>query len=121
MSRTGGPAACCGPPVRDVNKEEQMAGWSDVTEAPVSHGRSFRAMAEAFEEAADQAATYPELVRALTERRAEIDPQATELALQCIVVLACRKVGETPRTLLEDAFKRSPSDEYWRAAVGGRA
>ena len=119
MSLAGGPAACCGPPVRGDRREEQMAGWSDVTEAPVSHGRSFRAMAEAFEEAADQAATYPELVRALTERRAEVDSQATELALQCLVVLACRKTGETPRTLLEDAFKRCPSDEYWRAAVGG--
>ena len=95
-----------------------MAGWSDLVEPTVSHGRSFRAIAEAFEEAADHAATYPELVRALTDRRGEIEPEATELALQCIVVLACRKVGETPRTLLENAFIRSPSDEYWRAAVG---
>ena len=98
-----------------------MVGWTEIVEPQVSHGRSFRAIAEAFEEAADHAATYPELVRALSERRGEIDPDATELALQCIVVLACRKVGETPRTLLENAFIRSPSDEYWRAAVGGSA
>ena len=78
-------------------------------------------MAEAFEEAADQAATYPELVRALTDRHGEIDSDAMELALQCIVVFACRKSGETPRTLLEDAFVRSPSDEYWRAAIEARA
>ena len=78
-------------------------------------------MAEAFEEAADQAATYPELVRALTDRHGEIDADAMELALQCIVVFVCRKSGETPRTLLEDAFVRSPSDEYWRAAIEARA
>jgi hypothetical protein len=97
-----------------------VAPWVEALEPQITHGRSFRAIADAFEEAADEAATYAELVRALTNRRGEIDPQATELALQCIVVLACRKSGETPRTLLENAFVRSPSDEYWRAAIEGR-
>jgi hypothetical protein len=26
--------------------------------------------------------------------------------------------GETPRTILEEEFKKAPSDEFWRATIG---
>lgn len=97
-----------------------MTGWSEVAEPRASHGRSFRAIAEAFEEAAGRSASYPELIQALSGRQREIDRRSAALALQCLVILGCRKSGETPRSLLEDAFVRAPSDEYWRAAAGVR-
>jgi hypothetical protein len=29
-----------------------------------------------------------------------------------------RATGETPRTVLEEEFKKAPSDEFWRATIG---
>src|SRR5712691_12897143 len=76
---------------------------------------SLLALAAAFQ----QAAGRPDgrLMDELVKRRDEIALPATWHALQCLVGLACRQTGETPRSLLESECAGSPSDEYWRATI----
>jgi hypothetical protein len=58
-----------------------------------------------------------ELGETLLERREQVDRPTTFYALRCLVALACRQTGETPRSILESEFVKSPSDDFWRAKV----
>jgi hypothetical protein len=81
----------------------------------------FAAMAEAFAEASSQTGSCEELRRALDSRLDEIDVTTTGVALRRLVGLLALKTGETPRTILEAEFAKSPSDEFWRGAMGDQA
>jgi len=80
---------------------------------------SFGVLAAAFAEAArgDGSDT---LSRALLECRTDVDAGAVLQALRCLVEVACRSTGETPRSLLEQEFIAAPSDEFWRARLSVR-
>jgi hypothetical protein len=81
----------------------------------------FAAIAEAFAEASSGTGSCEELRRALDSRLHEIDVTTTGVALRRLVGLLALKTGETPRTILEEEFARSPSDEFWRGAMGDQA
>ncbi len=80
------------------------------------HARGFVALAEAFQHMADRPA-YAELGETLLERQEQVDEPTTMYALRCLVGLACHQTGETPRSILESEFVKSPSDDFWRANV----
>jgi len=56
-----------------------------------------------------------ELGETLFERGEQVDRPTTLYALRCLVGLVCRQTGETPRSILESEFVKSPSDDFWRA------
>jgi hypothetical protein len=79
------------------------------------------AIAEAFAEASAGTGSCEELRRALFSRASEIDATATRVALRRLAGLLALKTGETPRSILEAEFGKAPSDEFWRASMGGQA
>lgn len=79
------------------------------------------AIAEAFAEASAGTGSCEELRQALDAREHEIDATTTAVALRRLVGVLALKMGETPRSILEDEFTRAPSDEFWRATMGGQA
>lgn len=81
----------------------------------------FGAIAEAFAEVSAGAGSCEELRRALDSRAEEIDVTTTGVALRRLVGLLALKTGETPRTILEEEFRKAPSDEFWRGTLGGEA
>jgi hypothetical protein len=38
--------------------------------------------------------------------------------LRMLVGQVAHATGETPRTILEEEFKKAPTDEFWRATIG---
>jgi hypothetical protein len=78
------------------------------------------AIAEAFAEASAGTASCEELRQALDARADEIDLPTAWMALRRLVGLVALKTGETPRSILEEDFTKAPSDEFWRATIGGR-
>ena len=81
----------------------------------------FGAIAEAFAEVSAGTGSCEELRRALDSRAEEIDATTTAVALRRLVGLLALKTGETPRTILEEEFRKAPSDEFWRGTLGGQA
>ncbi len=79
----------------------------------------FGAIAEAFAEASAGTGSCEELRQALDARAHEIDVTTAGVALRRLVGLLALKTGETPRSILEEEFARSPSDEFWRGTMGG--
>jgi hypothetical protein len=47
-----------------------------------------------------------------------IDVDATLIAFRRTLGQIAAETNETPRSILEDEFKRAPSDEFWRATMG---
>jgi hypothetical protein len=78
------------------------------------------AIAEAFAEASERSGSCEELRRALDSRAEAIDMLSTRVALRRLVGVLALKTGETPRSILEEEFAKSPSDEFWRGSIGGR-
>jgi hypothetical protein len=95
-------------------------GHLRVVGAPPEYGRSFDLLADAFREAG-RAPLNHEVLSALVEREHEIDLPAIWLAMRSMVGLLAWKTGETPRSILETEFANMPSDDFWRAALGGGA
>jgi hypothetical protein len=46
------------------------------------------------------------------------DLAETVLAFRRLLGEIAAKTNETPRSILEDEFRRAPSDEFWRAKIG---
>jgi hypothetical protein len=88
--------------------------------APPEYGRSFDILADAFREAG-RAPLNHEVMSALVERESEIDLPAIWLALRSLVGLLAWKTGETPCSILDAELANMPSDDIWRAALGGGA
>lgn len=78
------------------------------------------AIAEAFAEASAATGSSEELREALDSRVDDIDVSTTQVALRRLVGLLALKAGETPRSILEEEFKKAPSDEFWRGTLGGQ-
>jgi hypothetical protein len=91
-----------------------------VVGAPGEHRRSFDRLADAFREAG-RAPSHCQVMSALVEREHEIDLPAILLAVRSLVGLLAWKTGETPRSILDAELANMPSDDFWRAAPGGRA
>jgi hypothetical protein len=79
------------------------------------------AIAEAFAEASAGTGSCEELRVALDAREHEIDVTTTAVALRRLIGVLALKTGETPRSILESEFAKAPSDEFWRATMGGQA
>ena len=107
--RARDPRACLGTLARGAGTVGASAGerWA------------LRALAAAFERAADRAAPI-ELGEALFERREQLDLPTTLYALRCLAGLICRQTGETPRSLLETESASSPSDDLWASSFQDR-
>lgn len=88
--------------------------------APPEYDRSFDILADVFREAA-LAPLHHEVMPALVEREDEIDLPPIWLALRSLVGLLAWKTGETPRSILDAELANMPSDDFWRAALGGGA
>lgn len=52
---------------------------------------------------------------------APIDLDATLLAFRRLLGDIAAETNETPRSILEDEFRRAPTDEFWRATIGAEA
>jgi hypothetical protein len=52
-------------------------------------------------------------------RTADVD-DLPELLVRFRALLGdvARATGETPRTILDEEFKKAPTDEFWRATIG---
>jgi hypothetical protein len=57
---------------------------------------------------------------ALERRQGDVDVSEALLALRHLVGVISLETGETPRSILDDEFKKAPSDEFWRATIGAR-
>ena len=47
-----------------------------------------------------------------------IDRDATLITFRRLLGQLAVETNETPRSILEDEFKRAPTDEFWRATIG---
>jgi hypothetical protein len=72
-------------------------------------------LAQAFAEAAD--AGVEQLPYVLAEREGELDLETVRLALRCLVGVAARSAGTTPRELLALELAAAPPDEWALAAA----
>ena len=106
--RAGELWACHGTPARGAGAVGLLGGEGN------DHARGFVALAEAFQSMADRPSRV-ELGETLFERGEQVDRPTTLYALRCLVGLVCRQTGETPRSILESEFVKSPSDDFWRA------
>jgi hypothetical protein len=52
---------------------------------------------------------------------APIDLDASLLAFRRLLGDIAAETTETPRSILEDEFRRAPTDEFWRATIGAES
>jgi hypothetical protein len=93
----------------------------DIARALTDHKRSFRAIADAFVEAADagdeltQLDRAGRLVRALVDRYMLVDQIAFVHAMMAMTGYLAERTGKTPRQVHEEMFEAAPDDAWWRA------
>jgi hypothetical protein len=114
QTETGASALRAGPPWAYFGGSARSG---DAPETPLdARELGLRAIAAAFAEGAG-APSEGDLLEALLARRDEIDVATAVYALRCIVGLTARQTDRTPRTILDEEFVKSPSDDYWRARI----
>jgi hypothetical protein len=112
--QTGASALRAGPPWAYFGGSARCGDAPDAP--PDARELGLRAISAAFAEGAG-APNDGDLLDALLARRDEIDVPTAVYALRCLVGLAARQTDKTPRTILDDEFVKSPSDDYWRARI----
>jgi hypothetical protein len=63
---------------------------------------------------------FPRAVLDVSELASDgrIDRDATLITFRRLLGRLAVETNETPRSILEDEFKRAPTDEFWRATIG---
>lgn len=92
--------------------------------ALANHPRTFLALSEALQEAAEDPDLSPVaraglLTRKMVDRYMLLDTIAVQHHLMAVVGYLAQVTGKTPRQIHDQLFKNAPSDEWWRERIGG--